>query len=207
MTEISTIFDAAFDAEIAKRDASLGWRAGGRGKEDEAWWRKEGPVMVQRWLDWRAINPDWELWWPDPKNPGIELDLAFDLAGVRVKGFVDRVFIDGNGSLVVVDIKTGTRVPDNPVQLALYAIGIEQVFGVRPQWGGYWMGRKGLIPALHNLDYFTNDMVGKWLTDFRKAVDNQIFLPHLTSMCKSCGVNTHCQAFQASGQSAFILGE
>lgn len=202
-----TSFEQAFLKEIINTDASLGWRAGGRAtkefpnKEDYDWWLKHGPVMVNRWIEWRNLNPSWQLWQPSPGYHAIELDLQFELEGVLVKGFVDRVFVDGDGQLVVVDLKTGSREPE-PVQLALYAIGIEKKFGVRPQWGGYWMARNGFIPQMYNLDGFTTEMVSAWFRDFRKAIDHQIFIPHLTSMCKSCGVNTSCVAYKALTQSS-----
>lgn len=207
-----TEFATAFAGLIAQHNTNpLPWRAGGKAskdwpnKEDQGWWDANGPKMVAAWIKWRELNPDWQVWEPTEGYPAIEVDVSFEYNGVLVKGFADRIFVDGHGQLIVVDIKTGSREPDSPTQLALYAMGIEHRFGVRPAWGGYWMARKGFIPTLYSLDPFTNDMVGGWLADFRRAVDAGVFVPHLTNLCKSCGVNAYCAAFTALGHASPVF--
>ena len=61
---------------------------------------------------------------------GVELPVRFELSsGVEVVGFVDRVINHPKWGVVVQDLKTG-RTPADPWQLAVYALGLREQFGV-----------------------------------------------------------------------------
>ena len=68
---------------------------------------------------------------------GVELTLEADVAGLRLRGIIDRLDVTADGELEVVDYKTG-RVPSiNQEQQRLggvqfYALLCEQVLGRRP---------------------------------------------------------------------------
>jgi putative RecB family exonuclease len=199
-----SLFLDAFEKEIADRIDETGipldqWRVGGRAtkanpdKENYEWWRREGPVMVQAWVDWRA-RCGWELWWPSADVPGIELALHVTMGGVPVKMFIDRVFVTPGGQLKVLDIKSGSSEPDSYNQLGLYACGLELTFGVRPQLGGYWMARKGEVGQVFDLEHLTPELMGGWISDWDRARKAGIFIPHPTRLCRTCGVKDYCAA-------------
>ena len=44
----------------------------------------------------------------------------------------------------------------------------------------------------------TEATVGKWFKQAKFAIENDVFLPHVTSMCSSCSVRQFCSAFGGS---------
>lgn len=169
------------------------WRSGGGGKEDGAWWLAQIPTMIQKYQNFRQAS-NLQVWTVDDR-PAIELPLEFELPGdIKIKAIPDRVMVNEHGELIILDVKTGRMEPPSALQLALYAIGIEQVYGVKPTLGVHYMTRKGELGQYHVLRY-GQDMLSRWLRDFKKAVELDIFIPHTTMMCKSCGVNDKCYAY------------
>lgn len=175
-------------------------RAGGKAtkanpyKEDELWWLAHGPAMVQRWIEWRAAS-DWRIWWTPDKEPAIELELTPTWAGVPVRMFLDRVFVLPTNVLVVADIKSGARSPASDLQLAWYAAGILSVYGVHIQHGTYWDARSGDMSPIKPLARITQPLIEFWVSQFLSAKAAGIYLPHLTNMCRACGVNRFCAAY------------
>jgi PD-(D/E)XK nuclease superfamily len=193
-----------FDVEFAKQlSGHEAWKTSGRktkeypNGEDESWWRVNGHNMVQSYLDWRLTSGFQLLQMPDG-TPAIEVATDFNLPGdVKVKAYIDRVFVHPDGTMHIIDIKTGKSTPPSALQLGLYATALEIQFGMRPQFGGYWMARSGTVPENNVLDRYTKEMLGRWMRDFRKAVESEIFIPHVTNMCVGCSVNVQCYAYSS----------
>src|SRR5690606_23158311 len=103
-----------------------------------AWWLDHGPGFVKSYVAWRE-KTGWDIWTAETGEFGVELELNFMLSedGPQVKGFIDRVFQLPSGDLVLLDIKTSARKPDEPIQLGVYACGMQAVYGVRPEYGSY----------------------------------------------------------------------
>lgn len=204
MTVAEELFARAFAEEKADQQKKTDvppaeWRRSGRAskawpeKETEEWWAENGPLMVQRWIDWRTSS-GWTLWETPDGRPAVELALNVQMGGVPVKMFIDRVFVTPEGQLVVVDLKTGSREPKDPIQLGMYACGMELTFGERPQYGAYWMGRTGGTGVPHDLEHLTVDLMGGWLADWDRARRANLFIPHVTDMCGYCSVRDYCVA-------------
>ena len=68
---------------------------------------------------------------------GIEIMLDAEVGGVRVRGIIDRLELDENGELVVVDYKTGRAPPEKFENgrldgVQFYSLLCERNFGRRP---------------------------------------------------------------------------
>jgi len=88
--------------------------------------RDRADVMLDKLIGWLAANPR--------RLVGIEQDFLVELADpeapVEIKGRVDRLEVDDEGRLVVIDLKTGKSIPANAdlaehPQLAVYQAAIE----------------------------------------------------------------------------------
>lgn len=176
--------------ETSTVDSST-WKAASAGKEDADWWHKQGPKMVERWAAWSTSNNDWQIWHTPEGQPAVELDLMMMLGGVPVKMIIDRIMVNSHGELMVLDIKTGANAPKHDLQLAFYAAGIETMFGERPRWGSYWMGRTGSTTPLVDLSNLSTEKIVAIVRSFEKARHQEIFVPNLSS-CKLCGVKAAC---------------
>lgn len=178
-------------------------RAGGRkstawpNKENRDWWLHHGPKMVQAWVDWRSTSGYQFLEMPDG-SPAVEVPVVFEFDEVLVKGYIDRVMVDPNGQVVVVDLKTGSREPASSLQLAVYALGLQRTSGITATLGGYWMARQGDIPNLNSLSHLTGDLVGGWFNDVRRGIEAEIFVPKVSPLCNSCSVSAYCAAVGGS---------
>ena len=188
-------WNTAWAKQIATLEANEEVRAGGRvskewpEKENAAWWSHHGPTFTQSWVDWRdkQIADGWQL---------LEVEHAFqiELGTVPVRGFIDRILADANGQVHVVDLKTGSHTPAGALQLGVYSLGYEANTGVKATIGEYFMNRKGQPSPSESLLKYTPEVVGKWFDMARRAIEAEVFVPHVTAMCGSCSVQKFCVA-------------
>ncbi len=171
------------------------WRSS-RG-QNEDWWLKQGPVMVQSWIDWREES-GWDILEVAGKR-GVELPIQPVVGGVKLKGFIDRVFVDTDGAVVIMDLKTGARKPDSALQLGYYRVGMMEEYGVTADWGAWFLPRKkpGDQMVVEHIGKYDVDYIGRLTSGFKQQVESGVFLPNTSSWCQSCGMRKHCWA-QAS---------
>ena len=145
LTDFTTEFDKALK-EAAERGQkilasgekldTLAWR-GGPNKKDEEWARTFGPQVLSAYRDWRAQCP-WEILRLPDGRLGVELEFEVEFDGVAVIGTIDRVFYDrATDQVIIVDLKSG-RKPKGNLQLADYAVALQQVYGIQADWGYFW---------------------------------------------------------------------
>jgi RecB family exonuclease len=82
----------------------------------------------------------------------LELDFeALDLDGLRVRGRIDRVDVDGSGHAAVYDYKGSMAypvarwAPDDRLQVALYMLAVRDLLGLEPV-AGYYQATSGKQP-------------------------------------------------------------
>ena len=176
------------------------WRAAGRAtkqwpnKEDAAWWRLNGPEQVQGYAAWRQDHPEWGIWIAPNGEPAIELALTVDMGdGVMTHGYLDRILVHTvSGEMTVVDLKSGSRVPADITQLALYATGVERMFGTRPRTGRYFMTRTSELTSPTDLSRFNEPLLKLWLGAAKNGIESGAFLPKVSFKCGTCSVRDYC---------------
>jgi hypothetical protein len=170
------------------------------GKRTLDWWNDKGHEFVDRYVAWRDATR-WDLWEYEPGKPAIELEINFSLPGdLRVKTFIDRVFVTTAGTPVITDIKTG-RTPETPAQLGLYRCAIGAQYDVWIDWGCWWDASKGVHSGWLDLSAYTPErLAAEYAADVR-AINIGYFPPRPANNCGSwCGVASHCPA--VGGQEA-----
>lgn len=174
------------------------WRVSGKAtkanphKEDATWWKLNGSDFAKTYAEWRLANPQYELWVTPDGTLGNELDILVDFGTVPVRAIVDRVFKIGD-ALIVVDLKSGAGMPEDIMQLLIYAAAIDLRYGVRPELGAYFNARKGGLVATEPLDEFpTMDMV-ELIEDFNAQRATETYLPNPGRQCTWCEMRTHCK--------------
>ncbi len=111
---------AAFAGTLVERN----WATDGfRDDEQSAVWR----TRARSWVESYAAELD-----PDDDPLGVERTVAVKTEALAVSGRADRID-DRDGELVIVDYKTGRRIPDTgdargSLALALYALGAARIF-------------------------------------------------------------------------------
>ena len=208
---ITKLWHDQFDRSIAEREEQepdfpkAEWRASGRAtkawpnKENEDYWRAEGPSHVMAWVTWRTNNPSWEIVniaHPDAENGrlvGIEIPFTVPLGGVRVRGYIDRLFHRNETELLCVDLKSGNE-PDSSDQLGTYSVALEEVYGVSPTWLAYWMSRTGGTTAFEDARMWPKERVEHLYRVTRAQQERGEFIPKKTRMCSGCSVRDYCLA-------------
>ena len=117
-----------------------------------------------------------------------------ELAGFPVKVFIDRVMV-GPGGLTIVDLKSGANMPKDGMQLAVYAHAIKAVYDLDVPYGQFWSAREGCSSVSYSVSEWPKARLDYYFAGIRKTQEDQIFIPHVTNMCVSCGVRRYCSAF------------
>jgi len=134
---------------------------------------------------------------------GLELMLDADLGGVRLRGIIDRLELDENGELVVVDYKSGKAPPQRYENGRLdgvhfYSLLCERNFGRRP-------ARVKLLYLADPLEISTRPSdqssrgierkVGAIWSAVERACDRDDFRPKPSRLCDYCAYRVYCPAF------------
>lgn len=206
--DVEAVFREQFALAVSEEVATSGydtdeWFKAGRGEgtEGEEWWLGNGPRLAQNFIDWYEARDDVNVWITPDGTPAIELPVWLNFGTVPVRGYIDLVLAFGlqNPALVVVDLKSGTRKPDNPRQLAIYANAIEQTYGIRPRYGSFFMcrgGRSGTeffqAPIEMNRPSFDFGYLSNEFRMFDLAVSQGIFPANPGEHCRRCSVAYAC---------------
>lgn len=177
------------------------WRRGGRvskdwpNKETIDFYRAKLPEWIVKYIEWRT-RPGAEQWLILPGGePAIETVFNVDFSGVPLKGAPDRVFVTEDGMVGVLDLKSGSSTPDSTLQLGVYAVVMEMLFGIRPSFGAYYKARDGKTTTPALLDHYNRDWLAEAFADVKRATETGLFPPKPSNRCVSCSVNRYCVAF------------
>lgn len=189
--------DELIAAEIVKTGIEPEeWLAAGRWpkKNGYDWWRENAPLMVERYLKWRQATM-WEV--VDFNGvPGIECDLLVTLEFGQFRGAPDRVFRLPSGQLVVLDVKTGSTIPKEPLQLGTYACMVEELGYERPAFGVYAMVKHEdeILSAMVPLDKYTRPYLEGIYGPADAGIRLGAFAPNVGDSCRTCPVQKGCYA-------------
>lgn len=177
------------------------WRAGGRAtkalpnKEDGTFWVDRGEQMVTDFISWWTANNDWTVWKAPDGKLGVEIPLFSEIGGAPVRAYADLIAYDQDGVLSVVDLKTGSHMPDSGMQLGLYAVLCDMLYGVRPTRGYFYDARNATMVQVNNMNVWTKPVFDDLFKQFVNGLEAEIFLPNIGMMCKSCSVNQFCYVY------------
>jgi putative RecB family exonuclease len=157
--------------------------------------RADAEVLVRRYYE--LEDPD------QVEAVGVELTLETDIAGMRMRGIIDRLDLTPDGELVVVDYKTGrvpheTRDQSSLAGVQFYALLCERVLGRRPSRVRLLYLRDPLSieaePTDQSLRGLQQRTTAVW-TAIEHACQNEDFRPKPSGLCSWCSFKTWCPAF------------
>ncbi len=167
----------------------------GLGPEEEASFLDEARTLVDRYFrleDPTAITPI-----------GLELKLEVELGGVRLRGIIDRLELDGEGQLVVTDYKTGKAPGERQEQqrlagVAFYSLLCERLFGRRPAKVQLLYLADPLAIISTPTDRSTRGVERKlaaiWAA-VERACEREDFRPNPSRLCDWCAFKAYCPSF------------
>jgi len=145
----------------------------------------------------RLEDPD------DVDAVGVELTLEADVAGLRLRGIIDRLDVTAQGELEVVDYKTG-RVPSvNQEQQRLggvqfYALLCEQVLGRKPSRVRLMYLREPLVIEAEPSDQAvrgTRQRTTAVWSAIERACEQEDFRPRPSALCNWCSFRSLCPVY------------
>lgn len=199
--DIKVEWDKAYSQILESIESDTGvardqWKRAGRqskdkpNKEDALWWGIEGYnelIAYRRWLSTSGYKVA-----VHEGEPLSEFETTATFGDVTVKGYLDAVMIDPTGKMLVMDAKSGTRVPTSQIQLALYATCLKKNLGLDIAEGGFFMTRTGLLTDTFDLSKFTDQYFASVFSGLSRAVSEEIFLPNPGDACFTCDVRDSC---------------
>ncbi len=167
----------------------------GLGEQDEGTFLKEASSLVDRYF---------EIEDPNSVNAvGLELDLRTEVDGMTLRGIIDRLDRLQDGSLAVVDYKTGRapRAEQSRSRLSsvqLYALLCERVLGERPTVVRLVYLRDRLVVSAEATEQSLRGVHQRaravW-TAIERACERGDFRPSPSALCRWCSFQQYCPAF------------
>ncbi len=186
------------------------WRAAKKGAEGYDWWRINGVDMVRRWvtrLTW-LYDQGWRV---AEFNgvPAIEYNRPMWIGDIKVENIIDLVLTRDDGTLLIVDAKSGASAPDSTAQLGQYAHALSRLLTGNTTLsmsqvrilGAYWLARTDMLTPVDvtKSDTATDlrelhpwDELEYLITTMHAAESAGLYLSNRTRWCVSCGVNGLC---------------
>ncbi|HUC04441.1 MAG TPA: PD-(D/E)XK nuclease family protein [Acidimicrobiales bacterium] len=144
---------------------------------------------------------------PNAMHPvGVELGVEVEQDGMRLRGIIDRLDVEPDGSLVVVDYKTG-RAPGSRFEqgrlggVQTYALMCEQILGRAPREVRLLYLRDPLaissFPTAQVLRGQRQRVHAVWGA-IERACEHEDFRPKTSGLCDYCAFKPACPAFGAA---------
>jgi putative RecB family exonuclease len=152
-------------------------------------------VLVDRYLE--LEDPD------GVRAIGLELNLSTEIDGVTVRGIIDRLDELDDGSLAVVDYKTGRapRTEQSKSRLSgvqMYALMCEAELGRRPSVVRLLYLRDRIVISAAPTDQAMRGTrqraLGVW-SAIERACKEDDFRPNPSSLCRFCAFQAYCPSF------------
>ena len=152
-------------------------------------------VLVDRYLE--LEDPD------GVRAIGLELNLSTEIDGITVRGIIDRLDELDDGSLAVVDYKTGRapRTEQSKSRLSgvqMYALMCEAELGRRPSVIRLLYLRDRIVISAAPTDQAMRGTrqraLGVW-SAIERACKEDDFRPNPSSLCRFCAFQAYCPSF------------
>jgi putative RecB family exonuclease len=137
---------------------------------------------------------------------GVELGLEADVDGLRLRGVIDRLDLNDDGDLVVVDYKTGRAPPagferSKMAGVPVYALLCERVLGRTPVEVRLLHLREPItivaMPTDQSIRGQRQRSVAVWQA-IERACETEEFRPRPSRLCSSCSFQAICPAFDGA---------
>ncbi len=139
------------------------------------------------------------------RTVGVELGVETVVEGMRLRGIIDRLDVTADGSLIVVDYKTG-RAPSERYErgsmggVQTYALLCESLLGRAPAEVRLLYLRQPVaissVASEQTIRGQRRRAVAVW-SAIERACDSEDFRPHVSPLCDHCNFKASCPAFAA----------
>jgi putative RecB family exonuclease len=194
--EVVNLFHEEYTAEVNKAleewpDTDQ-WMSAGRvtGGEDIERRYSLGMEQTRAYVEWSQINkPD--IWTnPDDGTPGLELSFMVELGGVQVRGFIDQALNEGEETVRVRDLKTGTM--KSKFQLQTYSVAMRKAWNVKVDRADWYLAKTGKLSRPVKVEEISEDEIGEKFAVMDAGVKAGRFPANPGFGCNFCDVSHAC---------------
>lgn len=156
-----------------------------------------GLEQVAGFIEYYLSRPNETPWTTPDGTIALELPFEVDLGGVVVRGYIDKVesivHPDGRTEIRVRDYKTGKE-PGDELQLATYAVALNDQYGTAITTGDYWMAQHGgPTKKVYQLTEWTKERLIEEYGKVDELIRSESFDPAPEyDKCGRCDVETSC---------------
>jgi putative RecB family exonuclease len=156
-----------------------------------------GDVLLRNYSDFVLGEERRPLFWVDDYTPGIELPFSVQIGDVEIRGQIDRIEREPDGTLHIIDLKTGNRESAN-LQLGIYKVALEKEFGLKVSKASFFYAKDGKLVTLTDweLARYTERYVTDLLAALERGIQNEVYIPNVTQSCFLCPVKRECREFK-----------
>ncbi|MBT2383887.1 PD-(D/E)XK nuclease family protein [Streptomyces sp. ISL-11] len=148
-----------------------------------------GREQVRHYVGWAAENPT-ETWVAPDGRAGLELCFMTELGGVQVRGYIDQLVRDADGSVRPRDWKTGST--KSRFQLETYAVAVRKEFGEEVNRADWYLAKTGRLSRPVKLDDGTEERVAERFAAMDAGVKAGNFPAKPGFNCRFCDVSHAC---------------
>lgn len=129
----------------------------------------------------------------DEYTIGVEVPFEFSLGDVVIKGSIDQILLCEDG-VEVRDLKTGNR-EQSSMQLAIYTLAVEKIFGWKVKRASYYYAKDGKIVSLSRdqLNRYDETYLTELYSALDRGITNEVYLPNPGTQCTLCPVRKYCR--------------
>ncbi len=173
-------------------------------EEDQEAFLRDASALLDRYFELEDPNEVMPI--------GLELGLSVEIDGLVLRGIIDRLDLMPDGTLSVVDYKTGRapRLEQSRSRLSavqLYAFLCEQVTGTRPSAVRLLYLRDRVVVSAEATEQSVRGVQLRaravW-TAIERACDRNDFRPNPSVLCKWCSFHAYCPAYGGDPEMASL---
>ncbi|MFJ8041194.1 RecB family exonuclease [Kitasatospora sp. NPDC096147] len=167
--------------------------AAGTGAEDIEHRYVLGQQQTADYVRWTRNNQP-SIWQVPEKGIALELYFSVELGGIQVRGYIDQLVAEVDGSVRVRDLKTGST--KSKFQLETYKAATELAHGVTVNRGDWYMGKTGGLSRPVDLSAVSVDEVGERYARMDAGVKAGDFPAKPGFLCRFCDMKHKCSFFR-----------
>lgn len=148
----------------------------------------------------KKMLEDFYLWELTRRKNGIitqfvEKEIEFNIGRVKIKGTIDRVDKYPDGSYEIIDYKThkdewDENQLDRDIQLTIYSIGCQRVFGIKPSKVSYYFLSQNRYVSV-NKTQLHEQLLKDVINTIADKISKVEFTPNLSN-CPKCDFSKKC---------------
>lgn len=184
-------YSSLVNADLEQEPDTDKWLAAGLPGGDDIERRYHlGQEQVRSYIEWAETHPTKTWKTPDSDKPAVELYFLVDLGGVNVRGFIDQVVEEPDGTLRPRDWKTGTT--KSRFQLETYSVALRKAYGAEVNRADWYLAKSGRLSRPLRMDTVTEEQIAARFVAMDEGVKAGEFPAKPGFQCRFCDVSHAC---------------